>query len=328
MTSESRPGVQPEAAKDKSPAGLKSTSRISGISDTTRSKNGSTGLVGPEVRIAGHLGGTQMNTLERASEADQTHPVAKSQTVRARVARSPLNGIRREDLTATVLPDLKLLSVGDAAQVLAFRGFAVFPLGRQKRPLANCPTCRKSGGCPGKDECICGVNTCHGFYAATTDQKVIRWWWTRNPWWQVGIRTGAASGIVALDVDLDKGGLDSLIALRAQGVESNSPGMQLSGGGRSFHLFYRHPGAVVPCSQGKLGPGLDVRADGGYVVGSPSRHPKTDQPYEFLDNLTDLPIWPVPADSPAERSRPPARSDRPPLASTSNRFSAGRLTLG
>jgi hypothetical protein len=327
MKNERRPGVQFGAAMDNSAAGLKSNSRISGISDTTLLKTSQRDF-DPNGHAADHLGNTQIHAFRRASEADETHHITGLPTVQTRVARSSLGGARRDDLAATVLPDLKLLSVGDAAQVLAFRGFAVFPLGRQKRPLANCPTCKESGGCRGRDDCSCGVSTCHGFYAATTDQEVIRRWWTRSPWWQVGIRTGAASGIVALDVDLDKGGLDSLIALRSQGVESNSPGVQLSGGGRSFHLFYRHPGGVVPCSQGKLGPGLDVRADGGYVVGSPSRHPRTDQPYEFLDNLTDLPIWSLPADAPADRSRPPARSQRPPLASTSNHFSAGRLTLG
>jgi|GEM_PF-3490404 hypothetical protein len=328
MKNERRPGVQSEAAKNPSAASLKPSSMVSGRSDPTRSKNGSAGLVGPVVRAADHLGDTQINALKGALEANETHPVTKLQGVRARVARSSLRGTGREDLTATALPDLKLLSVGEAALVLAFRGFAVFPLGLKKRPLANCPTCTMPGACPGRDECICGVGSCHGFYAATTDQERIKWWWARNRWWQVGIRTGAASRIVALDVDLDKGGLDSLIALRDRGVESDSPGVQLSGGGRSFHLFYRHPGGVVPCSQGKLGPGLDVRADGGYIVGSPSRHPRTDQPYEFFDNLTGLPIWPLPADAPADRSRPPARSDIPRLASTSNHLSAGRLTLG
>jgi SNF2 family DNA or RNA helicase len=52
------------AAVDNSVTGLKSTSRISGISDTTRSKNGSTGLVAPGVGAAGHLGGTQVAAFQ------------------------------------------------------------------------------------------------------------------------------------------------------------------------------------------------------------------------------------------------------------------------
>jgi SNF2 family DNA or RNA helicase len=58
----SRPGVATTgAARDKSAAGLKSTSRISGISDTTRPENGSTELVGTGGRAADHLGDAQTN---------------------------------------------------------------------------------------------------------------------------------------------------------------------------------------------------------------------------------------------------------------------------
>ncbi|MGC8724912.1 MAG: bifunctional DNA primase/polymerase, partial [Acidobacteriota bacterium] len=45
---------------------------------------------------------------------------------------------------------------------------------------------------------------------------------------------------------------------------------QTGGGGR--HLVFRHPGIRVPNSAGLLGPGLDVRGDGGYIVAPPSLH--------------------------------------------------------
>ena len=48
------------------------------------------------------------------------------------------------------------------------------------------------------------------------------------------------------------------------------------GGGR--HLFFKHDGTPVKNSTGKLGKGLDVRGDGGYVIVPPSVH-ETGSPY-------------------------------------------------
>ena len=180
----------------------------------------------------------------------------------------------------------------------AQQGLHVFPVSKDRTPLASCPKCRRGAGCPGKDACRCGVNTCHAFYAATIDPTVIRDWYSQHPDWQVAIRTGACSGVVVLDVDVNKGGLDSLIGLELEGFDRRGAGVMLSGSGRSFHLYFRHPGGHVPCSQGNrrgLGPGLDVRGDGGLAYAAPTRHPSTGAPYELLGNLTDLPLWPYPA---------------------------------
>ena len=138
------------------------------------------------------------------------------------------------------------------------------------------------------------MNTCHAFYAATTVAGTITHWWTLHPNWQLGIRTGGQSGLVVLDIDVDTGGLDSLIRLQRDGLFLEGGTVQLSGSRRSFHLLYAHPGGVVPCSQGCLGEGLDVRGDGGYVVGAPSLHPATGSPYELLGGLSGLPVWPLP----------------------------------
>lgn len=180
-----------------------------------------------------------------------------------------------------------------AALDYASIGIRVFPLTARKKPLRNCLLCRRGGACPGRDACRCGIDTCHGFYAATTDPATIARWWTPCRDWQLGLRTGATSGLVVLDIDLDKGGLDSLIALQQAGLDIVGAGVQLSGSGQSFHLLFRHPGGSVPNSQSKLGKGLDVRGDGGYVVGAPSLHPNTGAPYELLGDLSSLPAWPM-----------------------------------
>ena len=196
------------------------------------------------------------------------------------------------------------------ALLYADQGMLVFPVSRNRTPLASCPKCKKGAGCPGKNACRCGVNTCHSFYAATSDPTVIRGWYSDHPDWQVAIRTGACSDVVVLDVDLDDGGLDSLIALQREGFDIRDAGVMLSGSGRSFHLYFRHPGGQVPCSQGNRGglaPGLDVRGDGGLAYAAPTRHPSTDVPYELLGNLTDLPPWPYPA---SLKGAPPAAGRR------------------
>jgi len=49
---------------------------------------------------------------------------------------------------------------------------------------------------------------------------------------------------------------------RANGVLPRTVEALTGGGGR--HVYFSHPGGEIPCSAGKLGPGLDIRSDGGY----------------------------------------------------------------
>ena len=100
-------------------------------------------------------------------------------------------------------------SVLDAALVYAAAGLHVFPLSPSRVPIRLCSECKPGGACPGKQACRCGTDTCHGFYAATTDPGRITRWFSDHPEWQLGLRTGSVSGVVVLDVDLHDGGLDS-----------------------------------------------------------------------------------------------------------------------
>jgi hypothetical protein len=47
--------------------------------------------------------------------------------------------------------------------------------------------------------------------------------------------------------------------------------MVITGGG-GLHLYFRHPGFEIRNSAGALGPGLDLRGDGGYIIAPPSLH--------------------------------------------------------
>jgi Bifunctional DNA primase/polymerase, N-terminal/AAA domain len=88
----------------------------------------------------------------------------------------------------------------------------------------------------------------------------------------IGLLTGKRAGFFVLDVDADKGGMEALAALQQRhGTLPATWTTRTGGGGR--HLFFRHPGFLVRGSAGKLGPGLDVRGEGGQVVAPPSRHP-------------------------------------------------------
>jgi hypothetical protein len=87
----------------------------------------------------------------------------------------------------------------------------------------------------------------------------------------VGVPTGKKSGVVVLDVDVDDGGLDSLAKLERAGTPAPKTARACTGGG-GIHIFFRNPrGTEIRNSAGLLGPGLDVRGEGGYVVVPPSR---------------------------------------------------------
>ena len=111
----------------------------------------------------------------------------------------------------------------------------------------------------------------HGFKEATTDPVQIKRWWTNFPDAIIGMPTGNVSGLVVVDIDPRHGGDYSL-----QGLEEkygNLPGTltAITGGGGT-HYYFRHPGKEIRCSTGKIASGIDIKADGGYVILPPSGH--------------------------------------------------------
>jgi hypothetical protein len=165
--------------------------------------------------------------------------------------------------------------------------------------------------------------TSRGFHDATADPDAVLAWWDEDPRRNVAVATGAVSGLVVLDVD--PGGLDTLTALQAEhGPLPRTLSSITPRGG--FHGYYLHPARPVPCSASKLGPNLDVRADGGYVLLPPSIVDGT--PYRWRSEP-----WPAPtiAELPAawldllaaEVDPPrPARRVTPPTAGVAGRLAA------
>jgi hypothetical protein len=139
-----------------------------------------------------------------------------------------------------------------AAVKLAGRGFAVFPLQPgQKRPHPRLAP--------------------HGFHDATAAKMRALHRWRTEPAANIGVATGAASGIVVVDIDRDAGGEATMRELMARRGSLGAPAWTVTGSG--FHAIYAHPSREVPCSAGRVGPGVDVRAGGGYIVAPPSVHP-------------------------------------------------------
>lgn len=165
------------------------------------------------------------------------------------------------------------------ALAYAARGWRVFPAWHLVDGKCACPK-RDRCESPGKHPRI--SKGCNG---ASVDPEIIRHWWGMWPMAHVCIATGG--GLVVLDVDPRHHGDESLSGLG----ELPATGIVLTGGGGQ-HLYFR-TSADVPCSVARLGPGLDVRGTGGYVVAPPSGHASGGTYQEDaghpLDELAELP---------------------------------------
>ena len=173
-------------------------------------------------------------------------------------------------------------SPGEAAALLyAQRGWLVFPCHTvgDKGCSCRCTDC----GSPGKHPRIAG-----GLNSASADPEAISRWWARWPGANVAVRTGAVSGLVVVDIDPDHGGVATMRNLvDSHGSLTRGPVVRTGSGG--WHAYFRHPGEPVRNSAGtRLGAGVDVRGDGGYVIAPPSRHASGRQ-YEW-DVTGDLPV--------------------------------------
>ena len=147
-----------------------------------------------------------------------------------------------------------------AALAHARHGRAVLPVywtngGRCACGRADCPS-------PGKHPIPELVP--RGVKQATTSRVVIRAWWAYAPLANPALATGEISGVAVLDVDGDHGGFDSLDQLEQQ--NGTLPQTQRVRTGAGEHLYFIYPRIHLKNTAGKLGPGLDVRCCGGYVV--------------------------------------------------------------
>ena len=143
-----------------------------------------------------------------------------------------------------------------------------------------------------------------GFHAATTNPETIKRYWRiadRN----IGIPTGAVSGIWILDVD-GEAGEATLRGLQAKEGALPPTREVVTGGGR--HLWFRYTGPIPSTADTRIGAGVHTRGDGGYVIAPPSIHP-SGALYVWSDSTDQLaraPDWLVKL----ARAKPQSISER------------------
>jgi len=183
------------------------------------------------------------------------------------------------------------------------RGWRLFPqhypLGRSDPQYAqgiecSCgdPNCSQVGKHPmadsrdGKHEMVR-----NGFHGASLDEREVLRWLAIEPRMNLGVATGAVSGIVVLDFDRAQGQRDfEELALR-HGPWPDGPSVRT---GNGMHLYFAYPEGVenVPTLAKVLAPGTDIRADGGCATLPPSVH-SSFRPYYWMRGPA-LPLPPLP----------------------------------
>jgi putative DNA primase/helicase len=116
---------------------------------------------------------------------------------------------------------------------------------------------------------------------ATSDLRRVVNHWRKYPEHNYGIATGTPSGVFVLDIDGPEGEA-SLLALCAEHGSLRPTVTVITANGR--HLYFKANGLIIGNSVGKLGAGIDVRGEGGYVVGAGSVHP-TGHVYRYATKL-------------------------------------------
>ncbi len=154
-------------------------------------------------------------------------------------------------------------------------------------------------GCP-VFPCIANAKkplTVGGFKAATREINQIREWSEKCPAANWAMPTGKMSGFCVLDVDLHEGknGDETLSALeRTHGKLPDTATVLTPSGGR--HIWFRANGIAIPSGTDRLGIGLDIKCEGGYVVIPPSIINGREYTWEASSDpaevgFSELPKW-------------------------------------
>lgn len=149
--------------------------------------------------------------------------------------------------------------------------------------------------------CSCGIPECPSpgkhprtrkgvLDAVHADLARVDAWWGTWPGANIGCATGPASGIYVVDLDGAEGVAEWWALCLLHG-DAETREAQTGGGGR--HLLFRYPpGGKLGNTAKRLGPHIDTRGDGGYILLAPSNH-VSGRRYEWLNErpLADLPEW-------------------------------------
>ncbi|MFI1505183.1 bifunctional DNA primase/polymerase [Streptomyces sp. NPDC020597] len=191
----------------------------------------------------------------------------------------------------SIITDPACLPLLASALTAASRNWPVIPL----HPRAKRPAGHPERACPGTGRCASGHRKPE--QRATTERELIHATWGTRPY-NVGIATGPA-GLLVIDLDVLKpeepkgapDGATSLAALCERTGQTVPATYRVRTARGGEHLYFTAPSEVrLRCSANRLGPHIDTRAWGGYVVAPGSA--TSDGTYEVTD---DAPVAPLPA---------------------------------
>lgn len=170
----------------------------------------------------------------------------------------------------------------------AARGWHVFPLHSVEED-GRC-TCGKIGCSDvGKHP-----STPRGVRDATVDpRKIADWWGSGAKPRNIGIATGEISNITVLDIDVgeEKYGADTWAQVIREHGEPDTLMAQTGSGG--MHVFFQYNSALKTATN-VIGPDVDCRNDGGYIVAPPSLH-RSGRRYTWLNWSSNRRIAALPA---------------------------------
>ena len=174
-----------------------------------------------------------------------------------------------------------------SALILASLGMRIFPV----HGIVN-----SECTCGGREDCKPGKHPRIKKFPqlATTDKTQIKNWFLKKfPNSNIGVMTGKTSGVWVLDVDRKTGGYESLEELEKQYGPLPSTYRVRTGDGGEHYYFRYSSDQRIPCSTGQLGPGLDVRGNGGYAIGPGSNH-ISGTSYSWINGPDGVDIAPAP----------------------------------
>lgn len=185
------------------------------------------------------------------------------------------------------------MSLPQAAREYAAYGIPVFPcVPGQKHPLTE-----------------------HGFHDASADANAVASWWSRWPEANIGLPTGAASGVDVVDVDVHSrgDGYESFSRAEELGLTSDWAWQVRTPSG-GLHAYFIRWFDGEQRSWALPGHHVDFRGDGGYVIAPPSHvvaRDGVDRGYELVA-VTDHQPRQVNAKSLRQFLDPPKRLGPPP----------------
>lgn len=124
--------------------------------------------------------------------------------------------------------------------------------------------------------------TPNGFHDASTSAQAVDAWWTRNPDANIGLPTGAVSGVFVVDVDVRRGGNGFAAFERACATHlADGWGWLVRTPSGGLHAYYPPSGEAGQRSWQAPTAHIDFRGDGGYVIVPPSRLQAAGQPASY-----------------------------------------------